>query len=86
MRVRAEPAAALRIMVLDSLTALYHRRSGQTHLLAAPLPEILAIIGDEWADLPTLLLRLQIDDDAEARAILTSRLHELIEIGLVALA
>lgn len=35
---------------LDELTAVFDRRSGQTHLLASPLPEMLQALGDgEWA-------------------------------------
>lgn len=37
MRVRAAPADALNIVPLDSLAAVYDRRSGQTHLMDADL-------------------------------------------------
>ena len=52
MRVRAAPADALRLAPLDSLTAIYDRRSGQTHLIDAGLAALLS--GD-----------LDIDDAAE---------------------
>jgi len=86
MRYRADAAGAVRIAELDTLTALYHRRSGQTHLLAEPMPEILAVLEAGEADIPTILERLAIDDDADARAILGVHLDALIATGLVSAA
>jgi PqqD family protein of HPr-rel-A system len=83
MAYRAEPATTLAIVPLDSLTAIYHRRSGQTHLVAEPVPEILAALGGDARDLPEILTALDITDSAEARAALTARLDELIATGLV---
>ncbi len=72
---------------LDSLTAVFDRLSGQTHLLAAPLPEILDVLGDGPADAPTVLARLAarytMDAEAEAAALLDERLHELAALGLI---
>ena len=46
---RAAAAGDLVRVELDALTAIYDRRSGQTHLLASPLPEMLEALGDgEW--------------------------------------
>lgn len=84
MRYIAEPCEGLIRVPLDSLTALYHRRSGQTHIVAAPVPEILDALGTGPLDLAAILAKLGIDDDAEARAILGARLDELVESGLVA--
>jgi len=86
MRYAAEPREGLVSVPLDSLTALYHRRSGQTHLVAAPVPEILAALAEDPLDLGNLLAVLQIDDDAEARLLLQARLDELIASGLVSVA
>jgi len=86
MRYAAEPRVGLVSVPLDSLTALYHRRSGQTHLVAAPVPEILAALAEKPLDLGNLLAVLQIDDDAEARLLLQARLDELIASGLVVCA
>lgn len=78
----ADPPDCLRIVPLDSLTAIYHRRSGQTHVVAEPMPEVLAALQAGAADAGTLAERLGVDDvDA-----LTARLDELREIGLVATA
>jgi PqqD family protein of HPr-rel-A system len=78
----ADPPDCLRIVPLDSLTAIYHRRSGQTHVVTEPMPEIMAALQDGAADAATLAERLGVDDvDA-----LTARLDELAEIGLVTTA
>ena len=84
MTYRADPPEGLRIVPLDSLTAIYHRASGQTHVVAEPMPDILAALDDGNCDLPQLFLRLGLNDDAETRALLTERLDELVATGLVA--
>lgn len=84
MTYRADPPDGLRIVPLDSLTAVYHRASGQTHVVAEPMPEILAVLGTDSADLPMLILRLDLPDTAETHALLTERLEELVATGLVA--
>jgi PqqD family protein of HPr-rel-A system len=71
---------------LDSLTALFDRASGQTHLLPSPLPEILAALDDGPADVATLRARLAATFDLaaeDAEASLTARLLELSALGLV---
>jgi len=70
---------------LDAFTAVFHRPSGITHLLASPAPEILAVLGDASVDLDDLLARLAghsalADADRDA---LAARLDELREAGLV---
>ena len=82
---RAAPAEALRIVPLDDISAVYHRASGITHLVASPVPEILATLGPGGATLPDLIARLGerydlLDCDAAA---LGARLGELVESGLV---
>jgi PqqD family protein of HPr-rel-A system len=70
---------------LDVLTAIYHRASGQTHLMAAPAPEILAVLAEGEMTGDALLGRLRADFDlvdADAAA-LAARLDELVETGLV---
>lgn len=78
-RLRTEP--------LDSLTALYDRASGQTHLLAPPMPEILASLAGSPATGPELLTRLaasfDLSAEGDAAAIIDARLHELAALGLV---
>jgi PqqD family protein of HPr-rel-A system len=84
VQYRADPLAGLRIVPLDSLTAIYHRRSGQTHVVAEPVPEILAALAEGEADVPTLLARLGLAGDPDGA--LTARLEELVATGLVSRA
>jgi PqqD family protein of HPr-rel-A system len=85
VRYRAADPATLRIVPLDILTAIYHRRSGQTHLVEAPVPEILEALQAGSATVDGLLTRLAArydlaDPDAVA---LAARLDELVAAGLV---
>ncbi len=81
---RADPPDGLRIVPLDSLTAIFHRASGQTHVVSEPMPEILAALADDDEDVKGLILRLGLDDTPDSRALLTERLDELVATGLVA--
>lgn len=82
---RAASPATLRIVPLDALTLIYHRASGITHVVDAPVPEILEALGDGALTLDALLARLAgeyelIDADPMALAV---RLDELAAAGLV---
>lgn len=84
-RYRAAPPQTLLIRPLDALTAIHDRRSGQTHLVAQPVPELLAALEDGPLDIDVLLARLAeqfdlVDGDREA---LAERLAELAATGLV---
>ena len=85
MRYRAPPAEALLIAELDAFTAIFHRPSGITHLLASPAPEILEVLAEAPLDLVTLLARLAerfdlADADGDA---LAARVEELAVAGLI---
>jgi PqqD family protein of HPr-rel-A system len=82
MRYAADPPDSLQIVPLDSLTAIYHRRSGQTHVVSEPMPEILAALQNGPAAVVALAVQLGVDD----LATLTVRLDELVDIGLVTAA
>ena len=60
---RAAPPDALRIEPLGELTAVFDRRSMQTHLVISPLPEILAMMGNEAVSASSLAGRLAADFD-----------------------
>jgi PqqD family protein of HPr-rel-A system len=82
---RAAPPAVLRIVALDALTLIYHRASGITHIVDAPVPEILEVLAEEPLTLGELLARLGerfdlADPDPLALAV---RLDELAAAGLV---
>jgi PqqD family protein of HPr-rel-A system len=87
-RYRAAAAEALAIVPLDALTAVYDRRSGQTHLLASPLPEILAAIGEGEPTLSAIVAALSAEFDftpnapAEAGAVDASAAGEPQSSGL----
>ena len=84
---RAEPADQLLVEPLDAMTLMYQRRSGITHMVAEPVPEILAAMGGEVVTAATLVAMLsdQFDLGAseDAEAVVTARLEELAELGLV---
>jgi PqqD family protein of HPr-rel-A system len=85
-RYIADAAGDVLSVELDGLSALYHRRSGMTHILAPPAPQILAALAEAPADAAELLARIgeAIDvqaDDAEAA--IEARLAELEAAGLV---
>jgi PqqD family protein of HPr-rel-A system len=85
---RAEAPDQIIVERLGAIDALYQRRSGATHLVAAPVPQILEALGEGDTDVAGLLARLatRFDLDAaddEAKAALEQRLAELIDLGLV---
>jgi PqqD family protein of HPr-rel-A system len=69
---------------LDTFTAVFHRPSGQTHLIVEPAPQILKMLS-EPLDENELLGRLFADFDvADDRAAFSERVRELAEAGLIA--
>ena len=85
LRFRAAPPDTVLVEQLDVLTAVYHRASGITHLLAEPAPEIMAALANGPLTLMALLARLgeaYALGDADERA-LAARLDELVVAGLV---
>lgn len=83
-RWRAPDSAVLKSIWFDDISALYHRPSGQTHLLAEPVPQILAALGKETMTLAELLAALAKLHDMEGdSAALTARLSELVASGLL---
>ena len=83
---KAEPADQRLIEPLDAMTLIYQRRSGITHIVAEPVPEILAAMGEDVLDAAAVARRLARTfdlDTGEAVAIVAVRLEELAELGLV---
>lgn len=84
---RAAEEGALRVEPLGDLTAIFDRRSMQTHLVTQPMPEILAALAAGPCDAATLAARLadlfDLDGEGDAAAILSERLDELAAMGLV---
>lgn len=87
---RPEPADQIVIRPLDDITLIYHRRSGQTHMVASPVPEILAALSatpSDGAGAEAILSALTADYDLgepdAARAAIVRHLEELAALGLV---
>jgi PqqD family protein of HPr-rel-A system len=84
---RAEPTDALIIEPLDLLTLIYQRRSGITHMVSEPVPQMLSAMGADAVDAATLTQRLSADFDVgegdAAIAVIAERLEELADLGLV---
>jgi PqqD family protein of HPr-rel-A system len=86
-RYRAAAADDIVRVDLDELTAVFDRRSGQTHLLASPLPEMLQVLGEgDWA-LNDFIIHLADHFDMtganDAAELIAERLTELAALGLV---
>ncbi len=77
----AEGAAGVVLVALDGLTALFHRPSGQTHLLAEPAPMILDVLrGSDGLAIAELVQMLGVGGEEAA---LLPHLEELAAAGLV---
>ncbi|MFS0737012.1 HPr-rel-A system PqqD family peptide chaperone [Sphingomonas sp. 1P06PA] len=83
IRYRADPPGACHSVAIDGLTLLYHRPSGQTHILADPAPALLAMLADMPADAEAIACRMGFADDAAMIAAIVERLAELEASGLV---
>ncbi|MBK5263795.1 MAG: HPr-rel-A system PqqD family peptide chaperone [Alphaproteobacteria bacterium] len=86
---RAEGAEQLLVRRLDDLTLIYHRRSGLTHMVTAPVPEILTAMGGDALSALQILSRLSdrfdlaVEDEGSQFAVIAARLEELAGLGLV---
>ncbi|WP_340264427.1 HPr-rel-A system PqqD family peptide chaperone [Sphingobium mellinum] len=74
--------------VLEDITLLYHRASGQTHMVISPVPEILQALRDgtsmSAAEVHARLARdYDLGPEAEAIAQIEAHLQELASLGLV---
>jgi PqqD family protein of HPr-rel-A system len=86
LKYKAEPAGQLLVEPLDAMTLIYQRRSGMTHIVAEPVPQILSVMGEDVLGAVEVAARLAVQFDfeaADAVAIMASRLEELADIGLV---
>lgn len=86
-RYRAENADAMIARALDDITLIYHRPSGQTHMVASPVPEILAALGSAALTandvVAVLSTQFDIGDAAEAVPAIQAHLDEMAGLGLV---
>jgi len=88
LKYRAAPKDDLIWHDLDSMTLLYHRPSGITHMLAEPAPAIMEVMQDASLTAGEIASRLSaqfdIESTADAENIVLARLEELSGLGLVA--
>lgn len=86
-RYRAEDAANLIQRSCGEVQAIYHRPSGQTHIVASPVPEILDAMGADCLEVGALHDRLAARFDLgtpnEAFAELVHHLEVMDALGLV---
>ena len=85
-RYIADAPEALRAVPLESLTAVFHRPSGMTHLLAPPAPQILDALASWAGTAEDVLERIGSAFEIEAEdpvAAMAARLEELEAAGLV---
>lgn len=68
-------------MPCESLTLIFHRPSGTTHVVSPPVPALLEAL-DRPMSVRELAARLGFAD-AEAIDLLNERLAELVDAGLV---
>ncbi|HYW15858.1 MAG TPA: HPr-rel-A system PqqD family peptide chaperone [Allosphingosinicella sp.] len=82
----ADPPETIRTAEVEGLTLLYHRKSGLTHFLAPPAPQILAALAGGPASASEIASRIAKTFDIESEdpaAAIGARLAELEAAGLV---
>ena len=80
-RYRAPPAAEVVLADLDELVAVFHRASGITHLVAPPVPDLLAAMAARWMTLDDLEREFELVDGT--RDGLATMLDDLVVAGLI---
>ena len=77
---------ALIIRPLDSMTTIFQKSSGMTHIVADPVPAIIDVMADEVLNISQVLAKLadkyDIEDGDDAENIVAARLEELCQLGL----
>ncbi len=82
----ADPSDCFSKVELDGVTALFHRPSGQTHLLAEPAPAVLtalAAAGAGGLTVDGLCMAFNLPADDTLRGALALQLADLEAAGLV---
>ncbi|WP_108810329.1 HPr-rel-A system PqqD family peptide chaperone [Sphingorhabdus sp. Alg231-15] len=72
---------------LDSMTLVFQKSSGITHIVADPVPAILAVMGEHSLTAVDIAGRLSdsydLEDSGDTADIVLARLVELCSLGLV---
>lgn len=78
---------ALIIHPLDSMTLIFHRSSGITHIVADPVPVILDVMGrtamTPQAIADQLAAQYELEQGANVEQVVLARLEELCALGLM---
>jgi PqqD family protein of HPr-rel-A system len=85
-RYAADPPETMRTVEVEGLTLLYHRKSGLTHFLAPPAPQILDALAAGPASAAQIVDRIAERFEVEAEdseTAISARLAELEAAGLV---
>ncbi len=84
---RTDYPDSCRIAWMDGLALIFHRSSGTTHFLDAPVPDMLALLAEAPATAgelaEKLCARLAVALDDEAGEVVLHRLAELCDAGLI---
>lgn len=87
VRWQIAPVDQIRFEPLNALTLAFDRRSGQTHMLASPLPEICQTLRAGPATTDAIAQRLaeqfEVTGEGDTHALVAERLTELAAMGLV---
>ena len=88
MQYRVEPGIAWLAHELGPMTLLYHRRSGITHMVSEPVPQILDALNatgpaDAGAVARHLAAHFELSAEGGIEAIVAARLEELAGLGLI---
>ncbi len=71
---------------LDAMTAIFHRPSGLTHVVADPVPAILEVMGASAMTAATVARLLseqfELEPGADVENVVLARLDELCALGL----
>ncbi|MEP3227412.1 MAG: HPr-rel-A system PqqD family peptide chaperone [Parasphingorhabdus sp.] len=72
---------------LDSMTLIFQKSSGITHMVADPVPAILEVMREDIVRPEDIVRRLtdqfDLQDEGDSEAIVLARLTELCALGLV---
>jgi PqqD family protein of HPr-rel-A system len=91
MLVRRGPLDDIIARDADGIYLIYHRPSGDTHVLAPELLIILDALGDRFVGVDELIEKLSADyelatDDGDLHSVVQARLCELVTLGLADVA
>lgn len=86
-KYRLAPSDVLIHHDLDSMSLIFDRRSGITHMVADPVTAIIEVMGETAASVESiaemLSSRFDVEKEVDVAEIVLARLEELRDLGLV---